>query len=160
MMKKIFLFAICAGCLCTSAFGQNTLKTNDPNTISQIIGGTNYRLICVGDNIPRLYINGAEVATPSLNAYSEIITMLQAGLFTRQETAARKRDMENSEHLGEIVNDLISAKIIPSKDALNSFRLDQESFLVNGQKQSFTMFSRFKTKYLNTADKVYAFNDK
>lgn len=159
-MKTIILSAICAAWLCASAHGQTTAKSNDPNSVSYTADGTHYRLICVGDKVPQLFVNNMEIPAARLNDYTAIVAKLQAELFARQKTEAGKLSAENEKQLNQIVNDLVASKIVQSAGSLVSFRLDRGGFVVNGQKQSFAVFCRFKSKYALTGDQVYSFNEK
>jgi hypothetical protein len=160
-MKKIFLFLIAVTCLteCTQGQGQIKPAGDDPNTITyKDSGGTQYRLVSIGDQLPRLYINGKELPKSQLEDYAELIERLQAQLWARQKKAAAQNDRVRDEQMRQLVADLVREKIIGSSGDLTSLRLDSKGFTVNGKPQSFAVFSRYKAKYLPTAETVYEYN--
>ena len=159
-MKKIILPAISAVCLFAGASGLGHAQTSDPISISCTKNGTTYRLICVGDMLPRLFVNAKEITPADMNNYAIIVSPLQAELLAWQKAAAQKCNADNERRLNELIHGMVTARIITSSTALVSFRLDRGGFIVNGQKQSFAVFNKFKTKYLLSEDKIYSFNDK
>jgi len=60
----------------------------------------------------------------------------------------RKRAEEDRKQVEDMVNELVSEKLIESKDALRSLTLDNTELTVNGVKQSAELHSKFKSKYL------------
>jgi len=158
-MKKLFLFPLIIVCLCGYAQAQTPAKGADQNSISYTdTKGIMYRLISVGDMLPRLFINDKEISRDQMEQYAAITGKLQSELFERQKKQALQHNRENEALLGRIINDLVSQKIISSPAALTSLRLDINGFVVNGQKQSFDLYKQYKGKFITSADKVYRFN--
>ncbi|MES2108138.1 MAG: hypothetical protein V4577_05300 [Bacteroidota bacterium] len=155
-MKKLFLSTVIMVCLCGHINAQAT--PGDPNSISYTEKGVQYRLISIGDKLPRLFVNDKEIPAAQLERYSTIINKLQPELFERQKKQALLANRENEEVINKIVSDLVSQKVISSTAALTSLRLDVSSFMVNGQKQSFGLYTQYKNKFITSADKVYRFN--
>ena len=158
-MKKLFLFPLIISCLCGSANAQTQTSSTDPNSISLTDSkGIKYRLVSVGDMLPRLFVNDKEVGRELLEHYAAVTGKLQADLFERQKKQALLHNRENEELVNRIVNDLVSQKIISSPAALTSLKLDINGFIINGQKQSYGLYKQYKDKFLTSADKVYRFN--
>jgi len=158
-MKKLFLLGLAAICFWVPANAQNVSGASDANTITRAENGTSYRLISIGDKLPRLFVNDKEVAAAQLDRYGKVIDRLQSELWAGQKKQAQMNDAEREQQVSKIVTDLISLKIIPSANALLSFRLDGGGFVVNGKRQPFDTFTRFKNKFITSPDKVYQFNN-
>ena len=158
-MKKLFLLTLAAICFGISARAQDVSGAKDAGTITRAENGTSYRLVSIGDKLPRLFINNKEVPSAQLGAYGEIIGNLQNDLWARQRKQAQINNAENAQQLNKIAADLVSQKIVLSVNALFSFRLDSREFVVNGKKQPFDIFTRFKNKFIISPDKVYQFNN-
>ncbi|HZY36116.1 MAG TPA: hypothetical protein VFE53_05680 [Mucilaginibacter sp.] len=158
-MKKIFIAMLAVACFSVHARGQNTGVKTDPNAINLTDKGNSYRLISIGDKLPRLFVNDREVPAARLNDYAPIIDKMQNELWTRQKKAGQISDAEKEQQVNNIVADLVSQKIILSAAALLSFRLDGGGFVVNGKKQAFDVYTRFKRKFITSPDKVYQFNN-
>ncbi len=60
----------------------------------------------------------------------------------------RKQAEEDRKLFDQMVNELISEKIVESRNALSSLSLDSKEFSINGVKQSDAMHQKFATKYL------------
>ena len=150
---------LAAACLSVGAKAQNKSVSTDPNAITWADKGNSYRLISIRDKLPRLFVNDKEIPAAHLSDYEPVIDKMQTELWARQKKAVRINDAEREEQVNNIVADLVSQKIIPSANALFSFRLDGGGFVVNGKKQPFDVYTRFKNKFINSPDKVYQFNN-
>ena len=150
---------LAAACLSVGVKAQNKSVNTDPNAITWADKGNSYRLISAGDKLPRLFVNEKEIPAVQLNGYAPVIDKMQNELWARQKKAAQLNEIENEQQVNNIVAELVSQKIIPSAGALISFRLDGGSFVVNGKKQSFDVYTRFKHKFITSPDKVYQFNN-
>ncbi len=53
----------------------------------------------------------------------------------------------NERFMKEFTEDLVSDKIIPDKNSLHEFKLDNEGMTVNGVKQSEELYKKYKEKY-------------
>jgi len=141
------------------AKAQNKSVSTDPNAINWADKGNTYRLISIGDKLPRFFVNDKEVPATRLNDYAPVIDKMQNELWARQKKAAQMNNAESGQKVNQIVAELVSQRIVPSANALISFRLDGGGFMVNGKKQPFDVFTRFKQKFINSPDKVYQFNN-
>jgi len=158
-MKKIFLWILFAGCFPGYVQAQNTAMVTGPGTIKWADKGATYLLISIGDKLPRLFVNNKEIPQGQLDSYSKVIEKLQQQLWAQQKQEAQISDSENQQCLNNIAAEIVSEKIIASTGALLSFRLDAHGFMVNGKQQPFTIYTRFKNKFITSIDKIYQFNN-
>jgi beta-lactamase regulating signal transducer with metallopeptidase domain len=133
----------------------NTVTTTDKD-------GNRYKYVSIGDKMPRFYVNDELISKKKMNKYSDLISKLEAELWKRQEEEGKKREEElsegSSQKLSEIANDLIREKLVANKEQVASFRLTSNEFVVNGEKQPYETFARYKNKYIKSAYDVYKFN--
>jgi hypothetical protein len=157
-MKKMMLLFFTFACIaCT--YGQPKAANDDPNSISYTDpAGTRYCLVSIGDKLPQLFVNGKELPAHRLEEYAGIVEKLQTQLWERQKKQGRQAQQDNDERVKAIVTSLVTDKVVNSAAALTSFRLDKDGFTVNGQKLSFEIFARYKTKFILSPDKLYLFN--
>jgi hypothetical protein len=154
-MKKsmlLFITAMCLGGYVNAQYNmpnQNTIVYNSPK-------GIRYRLISIGDKLPQLLVNDKEVPRGQMEGNEGIIEKLQTELWERQKKLGNR---ENEMQLNSIVSDLVLQKIINSANALISFRLDKSGFVVNGQKQTYAVFARYRDKFITSSEMVYQFNN-
>jgi len=158
-MKKILLLVVLAGCFSGYAQAQNPAKVTGPGTIKWADKGATYILISIGDKLPRLFVNNKEIPQAQLDSYSKVIEKLQQQLWGQEKQEAPAKDSENQQCLNNIAGEIVSEKIIASAGSLLSFRLDAHSFMVNGKQQPFTIYTRFKNKFITSGDRVYQFNN-
>ncbi|HEX2683595.1 MAG TPA: hypothetical protein VHL77_06670, partial [Ferruginibacter sp.] len=134
----------------------NTVTTTDKD-------GTRYKYVSIGDKLPRFYVNDELMTRKKMNKYSDLISKLEAELWKRQADEGKKREEElnatSSQKVSEIANDLIHEKLVAGKEQIASFRLTSNEFVVNGEKQSYETFTRYKNKYIKTPYDVYKFNN-
>ena len=64
----------------------------------------------------------------------------------------RNQAEEDRKMLLSMVEDMISDKLVKDKDALNTFRLTNDEFLVNGVKQSAELHAKYKAKYIKQSN--------
>ncbi len=64
----------------------------------------------------------------------------------------RKQAEEDRKMVLSMVGDMISDKLVKDKDALNSFRLTNDEFWLNGVKQSAQLHAKYKAKYIKQAN--------
>jgi len=129
----------------------NTVTATGPD-------GVKYKLVQIGDRLPKLYLNNKLVPAENLGRYATLISQLTPVLWHRQKEAAKQIEGNTAEKQVAIVNDLVKEGIIRTEKELLSFRLTANEFVVNGKNQSFTIFSRFMNKYIGSGDEVYQFN--
>lgn len=89
-----------------------------------------------------------------LNAEQAVRNEAQAKLNREQESRNREQAKRNAEQaaanerfMKEFTGDLVSDKIIPDKNSLHEFRLDNEGMTVNGVKQPDELYKKYKEKY-------------
>lgn len=72
----------------------------------------------------------------------------------------RKHAEEDRKLVESLTNDLISEKVIASKNDLHSLQFSSESLIVNGKQQPAELFQKLKTKYLkNPGVKINFYNN-
>jgi len=141
----------------SSIDGKN--EENPMNTVASTgPDGTSYKLIQIGDLLPRLYVNGKLTPTNRLNGYAPELDKLNHLLGERQRKAARQNEARKSAQQQAIVNDLVKDGVVKSDRDVVSFRLTSAEFTVNDKKQSFVVFNRYAKKYINNDDRIYQFN--
>lgn len=64
----------------------------------------------------------------------------------------RKQAEEDRKMLLNMVEDMISDKLVKDKDAINNFKLTNEEFWLNGVKQSAELHAKYKAKYIKQAN--------
>jgi hypothetical protein len=129
----------------------NTVTTKGPD-------GVHYKLVQIGDRLPKLYVNNNLIATDDLGKYDALIQRLNTVLWQRQKTAAREKEADMAQQQEAIINELVKDHFIKSAKDVLSFRLTANDFMVNGKVQSFSTFSRYMKKYIRSNDNVYQFN--
>lgn len=129
----------------------NTVTTTGPD-------GGHYKLVQIGDRLPKLYVNNKLITINDLDKYSSLIQSLNVMLWQRQKTAAKEKEAGMARQQVAIINDLVKDLIVKSAKDVLSFRLTANEFIVNGKVQSFATFSRYVKKYISSADTAYQFN--
>ena len=158
-MKKILLLVMLAGCFSGNVQAQNGARVTGPGTIKWSEKGATYILISIGDKLPRLFVNNKEIPQAQLDSYSKVIEKLQQQLWGQEKQEAQTTDSENQQRESNIAAAIVSEKLVASAGALLSFRLDEGGFMVNDKKQPFDVYTRFKKRFITSADKVYQFNN-
>jgi hypothetical protein len=133
-------------------------KKDDDHTVSMSTGGNTYQLTAVGDRVPTFLINGSAIAKEAFEDYEPLFSELQLQLEEKKRRLAQKARVLTEQSRVNLVNELVQDKLIQSTSDLRSFRLDNNGFLINGQKQSFDVFSRYKTKHLTGSHSIIQFN--
>jgi hypothetical protein len=80
----------------------------------------------------------------------------QAGLRDQEYQQQKRKAYE--ETLGKIAADLVKEGILARSGDLSSFSLGRGEFLVNGEKQSFETYNRFKSRYIKSPEEYYRYN--
>lgn len=125
------------------------------NTASVEIKGNVYKLVLIGDLVPRLTVDGMSIAKKQLRYYADIVDSLANVIWKRQTEESERRDAILENQKLKILNDLIEKSYFSNITAIKSFYLTSTQFLVNGQNQDAKIFSFFKTKYIKAADTVF-----
>jgi hypothetical protein len=166
-MKKIKLLNMALGLVIAgsiSVFGQqgkpsSAIKENYLNTASTVdANGTKYKLVLIGDLLPKLYVNNRPVSNNDLIRYNKTIEQLSAVIWQRQKLADEKKKVLFEKNTKAIINDLIKRGVVKNENDIVSFRLTAEGFVVNNKRISFGIFTYFKNKYTKSGDEVYYFN--
>jgi hypothetical protein len=171
-MKKVksVVTAMCiVGSICLSHAQQSnevkmpsstpTIEESYLNTVTSAdVDGTKYKLIMVGDLLPKLYVNGRLINNNELNKYAEVIDKLTPILWQRQKQEAEKKNKAFVKTRDSIVNDLKNEPQFRKVNSIESFRLSEKEFIVNDSNQPFELFTRFKNKYIQSSDQVFFFN--
>ena len=71
----------------------------------------------------------------------------QEGRNAEQAKKNAEQAAANERFMKEFTEDLVNDKIIPDKNSLHEFRLDNEGMTVNGVKQSDELYKKYKEKY-------------
>lgn len=89
-----------------------------------------------------------------INAEQAVRNEMQAKRNREQERGNIEQAKKNAEQalanerfMKEFTEDLVSDKIIPDKNSLREFRLDNEGMTVNGVKQPDELYKKYKEKY-------------
>lgn len=80
----------------------------------------------------------------------------QAGIKDHQEQLQKRKAYE--ETLDKIAADLVREHILARAGDLSSFSLGRGEFIVNGEKQSFDTYNRFKARYIKSPDDYFRYN--
>ncbi len=129
----------------------NTITTTGPD-------GTRYKLVQVGDRLPKLFVNNKPVPAENLGRYADLIGNLTPILWQRQKAVARQKDADETRQQEAIINDMVKDRLIQTPKDVLSFRLSANEMIVNGKPQSFAVFSRYTKKYIRSSDRAYQFN--
>lgn len=129
----------------------NTITTTGPD-------GVRYKLVQIGDRLPKLFVNNKLVRTEEMDRYGSLIQNLKPILWQRQKEAARERAAYDIHQQDAIINDILKDQLAKSSKDVLSFELSADDFIINGKTQSFSIFSRYMKKYIKNNDKVYQFN--
>lgn len=129
----------------------NTITTTGPD-------GTQYKLVQIGDRLPKLFVNNKLIPTENLDRYTSLIESLTPILWQRQKTVAQQKEADEIRQQCAIINDMVKDQLIKTPKEVLSFRLTANEMIVNGKAQSFTVFSRYMKKYIKNNDRVYQFN--
>ncbi|AEE48759.1 M56 family metallopeptidase [Haliscomenobacter hydrossis] len=76
----------------------------------------------------------------------------QAELDRVQAEKDRKQAEEDRKMLLSLVEDMIKDKLVKDKESINSFKLSNDEFLINGVKQSAELHAKYKAKYVKQAN--------
>ena len=129
----------------------NTVTTTGPD-------GTRYKLVQIGDRLPKLFVNNKLIATENLDRYAGLIESLTPILWQRQKETAWRKDVDEITQQEAIINDMVKDQLIKTPKDVVSFRLTANEMIVNGKAQSFPVFSRYMKKYIKNGDRAYQFN--
>ncbi|MCO5947762.1 hypothetical protein [Mucilaginibacter flavidus] len=86
----------------------NTVASTGPD-------GTRFKLIQIGDLLPRLYVNGKLTPTNRLNDYAPLLDKLNHLLWAQQKKAASQNEARNSAQQQAIVNDLVKDGLVKKR---------------------------------------------
>ena len=134
-------------------------KENPLNTVTTTgADGTQYKLVQIGDDLPKFYVNNRLVAVNELDRYSSLIGRLQPVLWERQKASAQANRTDELSRQESIVNDLVTDHIVKAAVDVLSFRLTANGLIVNDKPQPYTLFERYAKKYIKNTGNVYTFN--
>jgi hypothetical protein len=136
------------------AMEENYLNT----VISTDTNGTKYKLVIIGDLLPKLYVNGKSIKADELKNYTFTIDRLTPLLWQRQKDEADKRNGRFEKARDAIAAELVMAGLVKNLASIKSFLLSANELLVNDKNQSLEVFIRFKNKFITSADQVFYFN--
>ena len=71
----------------------------------------------------------------------------QAARNNEQAKRNAEQAAENERFIKELTEDLVNDKVIPNKNSLRDFNLNNEGMTVNGVKQPDELFKKYKEKY-------------
>jgi hypothetical protein len=131
----------------------NTITTTGPD-------GARYKLVLVGDLVPQFYINDKAQDSIGRRRHAALIGELEPLLWERQRQAGLAKDAETLRQQEAISDELVKSQVIESKKDLLSFRLSASELVVNGQKQSFSLFEHFRAKYILDNDLIFQYNQR
>jgi hypothetical protein len=129
----------------------NTITSTDTD-------GTKYKLVVIGDVLPKLYINGKSIKADELKNYGHIIDKLTLVLWQRQKEEDDKRNERFEKTRDAIASELVKSGLVKNLTNIESFLLSAKEFIVNDKNQSTEVFIRFKNNFITSTDQVFYFN--
>ncbi|MES2109376.1 MAG: hypothetical protein V4577_11540 [Bacteroidota bacterium] len=84
---------------------------------------------------------------------------IQADKDRAQAEIDRKHAEEDRKVMAQLINDLVSDKIIPNEDALHNLTMDDDEMTVNGKKQPDAVFNKYKEKYKRFAGGEFSYEN-
>ena len=129
----------------------NTVTTTDTD-------GTKYKLVVIGDVLPKLYVNGKTIKADGLKNYSHVIEKLTFVLWKRQKEEADKRNERFGKTRDAIAGELVKAGLVKNLSGIVSFLLSSKKFIINDKDQSMDVFTKFKNDFITSTDQVFYFN--
>jgi hypothetical protein len=135
------------------------IQENYLNTVTSTdTVGIKYKLMIIGDLMPVLFVNGKRIKADELKNYSHIIDKLAPVLCHRQEEEANKRNERFEKTRNAIAGELVKEGMVKNLSGISSFLLSAKEFIVNDKNQSMEVFTRFKNKFITSADQAFYFN--
>ncbi len=130
------------------------------NTVSTTgADGTKYKLVIIGDMLPKFYVNGQLLSHTEMEKYNEIIDKLTPVLWQRQKKAAEEQRKEISEITSAILKELINKHYYKDEASIVSFLLSSKELIINKQRQSNEMFIYFWNKFGKSSDAFYYYDN-
>ncbi len=136
-----------------------TQKETPLNTVTTTgSDGTQYKLVQIGDNLPKFYVNSKLIPLDDIARYASLIDRLEPILWERQKNSAQQNKAKAIRQQDAIVSDLVKDQIVKNQGDIFSFRLTADELIVNGKAQPYSIFSRYMKKYIKNNASVYVFN--
>lgn len=129
----------------------NTVTTKDTD-------GKTYKLVIIGDLLPKFYVNGNLIPRNELAQYSSVIEKMTPVLWQRQKQADEEKNALFAKNMKTIVDELIQKGLFKNAADIRSIRLTENVFTVNDINLSFEVFSYFKKKYIKSSDEEFYYN--
>jgi hypothetical protein len=129
----------------------NTVTTKDTD-------GKTYKLVIIGDLLPKFYVSGNLISRSELAQYSSVIEKMTPVLWQRQKQADEEKNALFEKNIKAIVDELIQKGVFKNAADIRSIRLTENVFMVNDINLSFEVFSYFKKKYIKSSDEEFYFN--
>jgi hypothetical protein len=130
------------------------------NTVSTTgADGTKYKLVVIGDMLPKFYINGQLLSRNEMEKYNEMIDKLTPVLWQRQKQVAEEQKKEISKITSAILKELIDKHYFKDEASVESFLLSSKELVINKHKQSNEMFIYFWNKFGESSDAFYYYDN-
>lgn len=130
------------------------------NTVSTTgADGTKYKLVVIGDMVPKFYINGQLLSPNEMDKYNEMIDKLTPVLWQRQKQQAEEQRKEISKITSAILKELKDKHYFKGEASVESFLLSSKELFVNKQRQSNEMFIYFWNKFGKSSDAFYYYDN-
>jgi hypothetical protein len=160
-MKKMYLLLVAIICFTGYCQGQPKMAAESFDTISFTDkDGTDYKLISMGDKVPRLFVNGSELSRKELEGYANMVDQLQKELFERQQKIRSEKSAQKGKDMDVLAKQLVADGILSSTEALTKLLLDEDNFIVNDKKQSWAALAKYIRLFSITSQNCYHFNTK
>lgn len=134
-------------------------KVSAQDTITKTMNGKEYTLVSHGDMVPVLYTGNSPVSQKDLARYEAEVSELELALAAKRSAQYNEDNARRAEKLSAIVAQLVADRLIPSAGELLSLHLDSRSFTVNGRQQPFSVFEKYRQKFVTQQDHVIYYNN-
>ncbi len=139
---------------------QTSIEETYLNTASTTgADGTKYKLVIIGDMLPKFYVNGQLLSRTEMEKYNEIIDKLTPVLWQRQKQAAEEQSKEISKITSAVLKELIDKHYYKDEASIESFLLSSKELIINKQRQSNEMFIYFWNKFGKSSDAFYYYDN-
>ena len=125
------------------------------NTASARIDGKELKLTLIGDQIPKLYIEGTRVPNRQLEMYADAIDRLSSIILDRQIKENELINAATVKTKKQILTELVDRGFLPLEAPIKSFYLCSTYMKVNGVLQDQKTFNYFKSRFIKSEDKAF-----
>jgi len=139
---------------------QTPIEETYLNTVSTTgDDGTKYKLVIIGDMLPKFYVKGQLLSHTKMEKYNDIIDKLTPVIWQRQKQAAEEQRKDISKITSAILKELIDKHYFKDATSVESFLLSSKELVINKQRQSNEMFIFFWNKFGKSSDAFYYYDN-